>query len=355
MLRAVEQGYGGHVRLERRTMTGSMYFSVTAPQGAGELTAALAGRQDGAYFVQSIGPLARDRRGQLTLAWQFDPRSIGARPLEAYAWVVVAKAAPCAVALAGNLEGSKALDLAALARAVCAGLSQPDAPAADLPAPEEIMPGTDAVLPTAPAQAQPCAGDPTGTPPCEGSPTETPPMEPAQEGGVRIYTRSRLRARSARRGQATQPSNAEAPRPAGDGAAQAVPPSTDVSEAAAANAARQAPPEAPCEAPAQLKTAAKLLGLDITQPWPEAIEGLRRLFATQAPADAPLQDGYVYIAVPQPGGGQSLVGLQAENGVPARVRYAVQGQRAPEPPAGLEAYRFLGDGPLGWWTLDAAL
>ena len=40
MLRAVMPGYGGHVRLERRTLTGSMYFIITAPQGVGELAAA---------------------------------------------------------------------------------------------------------------------------------------------------------------------------------------------------------------------------------------------------------------------------------------------------------------------------
>ena len=33
MLRAVQPGYGGHVRLERRTLTGSMYFTITAPPG----------------------------------------------------------------------------------------------------------------------------------------------------------------------------------------------------------------------------------------------------------------------------------------------------------------------------------
>ena len=33
MLRAAMPGYGGHVRLERRTLTGSMYFIITAPRG----------------------------------------------------------------------------------------------------------------------------------------------------------------------------------------------------------------------------------------------------------------------------------------------------------------------------------
>ena len=64
MLRAAMPGYGGHVRLERRTLTGSMYFIITAPQGVSELSAALVGRQNGDYFAAPIGPLTRDRRGQ---------------------------------------------------------------------------------------------------------------------------------------------------------------------------------------------------------------------------------------------------------------------------------------------------
>ena len=102
MLRAVMPGYGGHVRLERRTLTGSMYFIITAPQGVGELAAALVGQQNGEYYAAHIGPLSRDRRGQLALAWQFDPRSIAGRPLEAYPWIaVVATGGPCALALTG--------------------------------------------------------------------------------------------------------------------------------------------------------------------------------------------------------------------------------------------------------------
>ena len=83
MLRAAMPGYGGHVRLEKRALTGNMYFIVTAPEEAGPLRAALAGRRDGQYYAADLGALARDRRGQLTLAARFDPLSIDGRPLEA--------------------------------------------------------------------------------------------------------------------------------------------------------------------------------------------------------------------------------------------------------------------------------
>ena len=116
MLRAVMPGYGGHVRLERRTLTGSMYFIITAPQGVGELAAALVGQQNGEYYAAPIGPLNRDRRGQLALAWQFDPRSIDGRPLEAYPWIaVVATGGPCALALTGvPLSSSRGITRSAM-------------------------------------------------------------------------------------------------------------------------------------------------------------------------------------------------------------------------------------------------
>ena len=101
MLRPAITGASGHVRLERRTMTGSMYFIVSG-QGEG-WRAALVGQRDGACYAAPIGPLVRDRRGQLVLAWTFDPRNIAGRPLEAYAWVaIVATGGPCALALTGK-------------------------------------------------------------------------------------------------------------------------------------------------------------------------------------------------------------------------------------------------------------
>ena len=48
MLRALEKGYSGHVRLERRTLRGNMQFSITAPSG-GELHAAILARKSGTY------------------------------------------------------------------------------------------------------------------------------------------------------------------------------------------------------------------------------------------------------------------------------------------------------------------
>ena len=410
MLRAVMPGYGGHIRLERRTLTGSMYFIITAPQGVSELSAALIGQREGVYYAAPIGPLGRDRRGQLTLAWQFDPRSIEGRPLEAYPWVaVVATGGPCALALTGNVEGSRTMDSQALERAACTLFAPPRIPAADLPQ-RESEPG--APEPEAPA-VPPTASD-----------AQT-------QGDVRVYTptRARLRRESKPDDQARtpQPAQAEArpsaprtdgvqpqdaapqttesqcqpatPRPDGvqpqdtapqttesqcqpatpraDGEQPSAPPPTDAQPPSRTPETDDAGPAAPSATPqtcdagpqsamprgAQAQpsgiTAAKQLGLDITAPWPDVVEPLRRRFATQPPADDAPADGYCYVRMPMPeasGYPESLAGLKVENGQIAAVRYALPGRRAPEPPAGLEAWRWLPTlGEAGFWVVDEAV
>ena len=320
MLRAAIPGYGGHARLERRTLTGSLYFIVTAPQGAGTLTALLAGESRGEYYVAPIGALAPDRRGQLTLAWQFDPRNIDGRPLEAYAWVVIARNEDAAVALTGNVDGHRALDMAALSRAVMAALSTPEEPAADLPEPtEEIMP-----RPEPQPESQP---EPQPEPQPQTLP-EAPVEEAPTQGDVKVYTRMRSRRRPARARETAQPV-----------------------ETAPAETAPEPVPK-----PAEARTAAATLGLDITTPWPGDAEPLRRLFATQKPVDTPLGGGYTYITTPMPipgGNADALIGLKAEGGAIVGIRYAVPGAYAPEPPVGLDNYVWTPtENGGGYWVLD---
>lgn len=313
MLRPAAQGYGGHVRLERRTLTGSMYFIVTAPQGVGTLTAALAGQRNGEYYAATLGQLSRDRRGQLTLAKQFDPRGIDGRPLEAYAWVVVAED-PCTVVLTGNVEGSRPMDQQALARAVCALLAPRAEPAADLPEPEPMPEPTPEPMPEPVPE-----------------PTQEPAPEPTEsadtQGDVKVYTRLRSRRRPA----AARPTTPSSPTEA------------------------QPQPE-PAPVQAEARTAAEALGLDITSPWPGTAESLRRLFATQAPLNTALGEGYVYVEAPMPKGcgyARCVIGLTAENGAITGVRYALPGPYAPEPPAGMDGYAWRDAGGEGWWVLDA--
>lgn len=354
MLRAVMPGYGGHVRLERRTLTGSMYFIITAPQGVGELSVALVGQQDGAYYAAPVGALSRDRRGQLTLAWQFDPRSIEGRPLEAYPWVaIVATGGPCALALTGNVEGSRAMDAEAMAQAACALFTPAPGPAADLPeatpdpvepppAPESAPEAQDQgdVRVYTPARARLCRADkPVETPPEASAPQDEAPVEqpeptiPQPESETSQPESPAAPSESPISQPESEASQSESPAPQPDGTAS--------------------PEASPCV------TAAQWLGLDITTPWPGAAEPLRRLFATQAPASDAPGDGYTYVRAPMPDGSgypESLVGLKAEGGQVTGMRYALPGRRAPDPPAGLESYRwFPSDGEAGFWVTEEAL
>ena len=370
MLRAVMPGYGGHVRLERRTLTGSMFFIITAPQGVSELAAALVGRQNGEYYAAPIGPLSRDRRGQLALAWQFDPRSIDGRPLEAYPWVaIVATGGPCALALTGNVEGSRTVDAQALERAAC-GLFTPaavagEAPAADLPEPEPGPEATDdggqtrgdvrIYTMTRARRRRTAAGDTQpAPPPTEALPaTETPPPAEALPPTVVIPPAESLppnpRDANPPRSDAGPTPSAEAPDAPTDSDSEGGDPQP-ASPAPTEPDEKRADPQ-----PASL-TAAQQLGLDITVPWPGVAESLRRLFATQSPANHAPEDGFTYVRAPMPDGSgykESYAGLRAENGRITGIRYALPGHPTPEPPPGLDAARWIaGEGGDGFWVTE---
>ena len=174
MLRPAVTGASGHVRLERRTMTGSMYFIVSG-QGEG-WRAALVGQRGREYYAADLGELKRDGRGQLTLAYAFDPRSIDGRPLEGYQLIVVTQVTPerCQVALTGNVDGAYPLDPGAVREVTCA-LYRADAPAADLPPAEAT--GFD--MAAAPANAE--VDMPVPSPEPAPSPAPEPVPEPVPE------------------------------------------------------------------------------------------------------------------------------------------------------------------------------
>ena len=73
LLRSNASSYSGHVRLERRTLMGSMYFVVQAPEAAENLRAALVGRDRNGYYACALGQFRRDSRGQAVLSHSFDP------------------------------------------------------------------------------------------------------------------------------------------------------------------------------------------------------------------------------------------------------------------------------------------
>ena len=119
LLRSNAALYSGHVRLERRTLMGSMYFVVQAPEAANDLRAALVGLDRNGYFACALGQFKRDSRGQAVLSYSFDPRKLCGRELEQYQLVAVVRG-DCEIVLSGNVSGSAELNWAQVRAAVCA-------------------------------------------------------------------------------------------------------------------------------------------------------------------------------------------------------------------------------------------
>ena len=119
LLRSNAASYSGHVRLERRTLMGSMYFVVQAPDAAEDLRAALVGRDRNGYYACALGSFRRDSRGQAVLSHSFDPRKLCGRELEQYQLVAVVRG-DCEIVLSGNVSGSAELNWAQVRAAVCA-------------------------------------------------------------------------------------------------------------------------------------------------------------------------------------------------------------------------------------------
>ena len=121
MLRSLRAGIAGYVRLERRTLIGTMQFTVTGAREDELLYALLLYQVNGLWYAQPIGQLGPARYGQSGLVYRFDPRSIEGRALEEYALVAVASLEDgvCDLVLAGFLNGSREVDWPQVRQAVC--------------------------------------------------------------------------------------------------------------------------------------------------------------------------------------------------------------------------------------------
>lgn len=144
LLRSHAEGYSGHVRLERRTLMGGMYFMAQAPQDGGALQAALVGRGRTGYYACPLGELKQDGRGQACLSYSFDPRRICGRELEQYQLVAVARidGEDCEIVLSGNVDGHAELNWERVRQALClrlmnGGTAREAAPEEEAMPPEE--------------------------------------------------------------------------------------------------------------------------------------------------------------------------------------------------------------------------
>lgn len=313
MLRPHVSGYSGHVRLERRTLMGSMFFVINVPASCGELCAALVRRNaQNAYFAVKLGELRRDGRGQATLAYSFDPRNIDGRPLEDYLLITVVHrdSENCDVALSGNVNGSVEVSWNSVRAASCEICTPPRIPACDL-------------CPPAP---QPRSSQPSQPVEDEGEPTIS---EPTQSEG----------------GEESDPVSGEPSLPEENG--ENLPISNRPSQS-------DGEPENSDGSEETLPTAGEALGIDLSAPWPGVSEQLREMFASQPARELMLNDGYTYITAPMPEGSgydHVEVGVRIRDGVPDSVAYALPARYTPEPPPGLEDYRWQGGASEGWWTV----
>lgn len=276
MLRPHAQGYSGHVRLERRTLMGSMFLVIGVPASEGTLCAALVRRDaQGTYFAVRLGELRRDGRGQATLAYAFDPRNIDGKALEDYLLITVVHNGPegCDVVLSGNVNGSREVNWNSVRAEACAVCAPPREPACDL---------------------------------CP------PPPEPRQEEEEEEEEKS------------------------------------EEEESVVEESVEERPEERAGE------SAGERLGIDMTEPWPGVSEQLRALFAQQPAREMMLGDGCVYVSAPMPedcGYDHAEVGVRVRDGELECVAYALPSRYSPEPPPGLEDYRWQGGASEGWWTV----
>lgn len=122
MLRSLLNGYSGHGRIEIRTMMGSLSIRACIPSRAQSVRAALVGRRTYEYFAYPIGDLRRDMRGQAGLTFNFDPRDIGGRMLDAYSYIAIVtiNEGECTLAMVGSISGAQDADLSRVRDAVCA-------------------------------------------------------------------------------------------------------------------------------------------------------------------------------------------------------------------------------------------
>ena len=297
LLRSNAAGYSGHVRLERRTLMGSMYFVVQAPEAAEDLQAVLVGRDRRGYYSCALGALRRDDRGQAVLRFSFDPRDICGRELEQYQLIAVVQG-DCEIVLCGNVAGSVEMDWAQVRAVVCArsGAEREDRMEETEEAPQENEERVREVSPR--ARTDPGRRERRD----EGTDREREEEEEWEE-------------------HCTEKDEAQ----------------TAATEDTAAAA----------------QTALAALEVDVSLPWPEEIEGLRPLFRSQKVLMNAPDDGFVYISAPMPAGSgyaMCAAGVRAEGGVPVAVSYALPSLYAPEPPAGLEDAAWVGDNNSGWWV-----
>lgn len=323
MLRGLEKGYGGHARLERRVLSGTLDFQVSAPSADEQLAAALVGPRGGRMVAKPVGRLKSDGRGQRALLASFDPRNIAGLDLNDTSAAVIARVDSAGVkpVLCGWLNGAKQLDWAEVERLLIELFGD--------------SAGANTADETQTADETEAAGEPDSA--AEAEPDSVTEVEPDSVID-------------------TEPDAAAYEEPAGEEEPEAIAdaePEVD-EEPAGEIESNAVAEEEPAGDAARVSPAGAHLDIDMSEPWPEDIESLRILFLT-SPRYEPFQlDGYVFVyanMAEETGVDHCAVGVRAQNGQITGVCYAIPMAYTPEPPAGLEGYEWIGDQNRGYWVI----
>lgn len=341
MLRGLDKGLTGHVRLERRTMVGSLQFSVSGLTGNDQLYAALMTNAHGRWRGSVLGQLGRDARGQAGLNASFDPRSIDGLELEQYDIIAVLRDAAegAQLAMCGFVNGSKNVDWAQVHEAVAGLLGRT---AAIEPKKSNVQAESVTAL-----RDEAASGLEPKTGIFATANTDEPDIEVFTSKASIEDTEPIFIAVNAEGSGADGGNSEDAAAEAGDGPIIITVRRNE--RGALEDAEGNAFDVDQSKMPAGL-----LLDLDITNKWPESIEQLRSVFLNEpsfTPFDA---DGFVFVRAPLPANGPNdycAVGIQCENRAPAYVCYAIPGSDPSDPPPGLEEYSWVDDGNSGWWKL----
>lgn len=293
LLRGNAPRCSGHVRLERRTLMGSMYFQVQVPSEYGTLRAALVGRGKDNYFACALGELSRDSRGQGTLSYSFDPRNICGHELEDYQLIVVS-GGDCEILLYGNVCGHADVNWERVRGTVC-GLytdgvarSEPEVPAAGAAVEQQIREEIEELREE---------------------------IEDAQQEGE------------------------DARREVLEELTEEIPGAQDLLSDGSRSAGEQLDVDINLPWPGDAEVLRQLF---MYSPQLEKAPDDDFLYIA---APMPEESGYPYVAV----------GIRVEGRKPAAVRYALPSLWSAEPPAGLEDYIWIGDANAGWWVTEAEI
>ncbi len=395
MMRSLRAGVSGYVRLERRTLIGTMQFTVTGARERETLYALLLYQLNGLWYAQPLGQLGLIRYGQSGLVYRFDPRDIEGRALEDYTLVAVASLSDegvCDLVLAGFLNGSRVVDWPQVRQAICESFAVnrvserplPEPMGAPIPPIAAPSPGDAVTLPTDKDEypVEDGAGDAVTLP----TDKDEYPVEDGAGGAVMLPTdKDEYPVEDGAGDAVTLPTDRDE-RPVEEkasGQTEAAPEESrpTAAEAAEATQTEAAQPEAaeshaigdnfdiPARArhdafdtPARLGQrdtitagqAAAELDMNVETPWPDCIEPLRALFKTR-PSCRPFEaEGFVLIKAPiaeATGVDHCIAGLSCAQGKAQSVLYGIPARYTPEPPPGLEGYSWQGDTNSGYWVI----